>query len=393
MFWKNAKILSFSRSIILRLTLLYTGSILAILVIISSVLYFSLKQDLHRNEHQFLYSQSVLLKNINSESKSALLHYLRDEQQETLEDYWETLLSSSLIGILCAAFTGFFLAYRSMKPVKNITQAMKKTTISQLEYRLDAQHTWPTEFTTLAQHFNAMLARLETSFNRLSQFSADLAHEIRTPINNLKGEAEICLMKERSPTEYKQVLGSHLEEYDHLSRLVENLLFLARAESPKSQLTYTNIPVQRTIASIIEFYTPMADEKSIALEIINDKNDGLILSADKLLFERVLHNLCSNALRYTPAGGKITLQSWSDLDKIYIQITDNGIGIPEKHLPHLFERFYRTDIARAKESGGTGLGLAIVKSIMDLHEASISIKSMVDKGTTFTLIFNTSLKR
>lgn len=385
MFWKNGNIF---RSIILRLTLLYTGSILAILAIISSVLYFSLKGDLHRNEHQFLYSESVFLNKISPESKQALIHYLHDEKDETLQDYWETLLTTTVIGIISSALAGLFLAYRSMQPVKNIAQAMKKTTISQLEERLDPQNTWPTEFRDLARHFNAMLDRLETSFKRLSQFSADLAHELRTPINNLKGEAEICLMKERPITEYQQVLGSHLEEYERLSRMIENLLFLARAESPKNQLDYSNIPLKKAIQAIVEFYTPMAEEKSITFKIIENNHHPLILLADKLLLERVLHNLCSNALRYTPSGGIITISSWSAMNKIFIQIMDNGIGISAEHLPHLFERFYRTDAARTKESGGNGLGLAIVKSIMDLHEATITVESVVNEGTIVTLIFN-----
>lgn len=385
MFWKNANIF---RSVILRLTLLYTGSILAILAIISSVLYFSLKGDLHRNEHQFLYSESVFLNKISPESKQALIHYLHDEKDETLQDYWETLLTTTVIGIISSALAGLFLAYRSMQPVKNIAQAMKKTTISQLEERLDPQNTWPTEFTDLARHFNAMLDRLETSFKRLSQFSADLAHELRTPINNLKGEAEICLMKERPITEYQQVLGSHLEEYERLSRMIENLLFLARAESPKNQLDYSKIPLKKAIQAIVEFYTPMAEEKSITFKIIENNHHPLILLADKLLLERVLHNLCSNALRYTPSGGIITISSWSAMNKIFIQIMDNGIGISAEHLPHLFERFYRTDAARTKESGGNGLGLAIVKSIMDLHEATITVESVVNEGTIVTLIFN-----
>ncbi len=376
------------RSVILRLTLLYTTSILVILCIISSVLYFALQGDLRRNENQFLYSEAVFLNKISPESKQDLITYLHREKDETLEDYWETLLSTSIIGIISAALAGFLLAYRSMRPVKNIALAMRKTTISKLEYRLDAQNNWPKEFTDLAKHFNAMLDRLETSFNRLSQFSADLAHELRTPINNLKGEAEICLMKDRSILEYQQVLGSNLEEYDRLSRMIENLLFLARAESPKSQLMRTKFSLRKAIQAVVEFYTPMAEEKSIGFKIVGDDESQLVLSADELLFERVLHNLCSNALKYTPVFGQITINLFSSMNKIIIQVMDNGPGISKKHLPHLFERFYRVDKARTQESGRNGLGLAIVKSIMDLHEASITIDSVVGKGTTINLIFN-----
>jgi two-component system heavy metal sensor histidine kinase CusS len=388
MFWKNVKNFSIFRSVILRLTFLYTVSILAILMIISSILYFSLREDLRRNEHQFLYSESVFLKHISSDSRKTLIKYLHHEKHETLEDYWETLLSTSIIGIISAGLVGFFLAHRSMRPFKDIAQAMKQTTISQLQYRLDPQQNWPKEFTHLAKHFNEMLDRLETSFNRLSQFSADLAHELRTPINNLKGETEICLMKDRPISEYQQVLGSNLEEYQRLSRMIENLLFLARAESPKKQLTYTKIPLRKMIENVVEFYTQMAEEKNITFSIMGDEDNQLALLADELLFERVLHNLCSNALRYTHSGGNITLSLASYADKITIQIIDTGIGVAAEHLPHLFERFYRTDSARNQESGGSGLGLAIVKSIMDLHHATIHVNSAEGEGTTVTLIFN-----
>lgn len=374
MYWKNA-----NHSIILRLTLLYTFSIMLILLIVSSALYLTLKHDLKKNEQHFLY--------VNPKVEKSLQHYLRHERQETLEDYWQTLLITSFFGIISSALLGFLLASRSMKPVKNITQAMKKINVSKLELRLDTEENWPEEFINLANHFNAMLHRLENSFKHLLQFSADLAHELRTPINNLKGEAEICLMKSRSALEYQQVITSSLEEYERLSQIIKSLLFLARAEVPETQLTYQTIPVRKTILTIVDFYMPLAEEKSITFNCMGDEENQLFLSVNEALFQRVIHNLCSNALRYTLAGGSITINIHSSQKNIILDITDTGIGIAPEHLPHLFERFYRTDSARNKESGGSGLGLAIVKSIMELHHAEISIRSTFGKGTTVSLVF------
>ncbi len=383
MFWKNVNF----QSLILRLTLLYITSIMTILLIISGVLYFSLKSDLQRNEHKLLQSVAVFINQLDAPSKHSIIHYLHHEKAETLEDYWETLIITSCFGVFVSAFLGIFLAYRSMRPMKIITNAMKKTTISQLKTRLNVEKNWPKEFTELSEHFNAMLDRLEMSFNRLSQFSADLAHELRTPINNLKGEAEISLIKARSPEEYQQVIGSSLEEYERLSRIIESVLFLARAETPHNKLVRTHVSLRKTIEKILAFYTPMAEEKSILLTCIGDEKNTLTLYVNESLFQRVIHNLLSNALRYTPQEGTITVNISSQENKIIIQIIDTGLGIAQEHLSHLFERFYRTDAARAQESGGSGLGLSIVKSIMDLHEATITIDSLMDKGTTVSLVF------
>ncbi len=387
MFWKKDKSRRKGWSIIVQLTLLYTFSIMVILAIISGTLFYSLKENLHKNERQFLHSEARLLDKLNGRPKRFLIHYLHDEKEDTLDDYWETLLTTSIYGVLISAFLGFLLAHRSMRPVKNITLAMEKTSVTNLKYRLNVEKNWPKEFTHLARHFNHMLNRLETSFTHLSDFSANLAHELRTPINNLKGEAEICLMKARSPAEYQQIIGSSLEEYDRLSRIIENILFLARAEVPENQLLPTKIAVRKTVLAILEFYLPIAEEKNIRLHCIGDEENQLMLRADEVLFQRVLHNLCSNALRYTTSGGEITIKIASENKKIMIQVIDTGIGVAPEHIPYLFKRFYRTDSARAKESGGNGLGLAIVKSIMDLHHAKITIDSVLGKGTTVSLVF------
>lgn len=382
MFWKIIK----PRSLILRLTLLYTTFILAILLIISAVLYVELEKDLKRNTKKLIQSAAVVFNQLTPHNKESILHHLHHEKEETIEDYWEILLITSFFGILSAGLSGLFLAYWSMRPIKHITRAIQKTTVTDLKTRLDVEQNWPKEFQQLSTHFNAMLDRLDIAFQHLSQFSADLAHELRTPINNLKGEAEICLMKKRSTKTYQRVIESSLEEYERLSQLIENILFLARTEDSKNPLMYEDIPLRKTIEKVMEYYVPMADEKNITLIFRGDENDYLTLHVDDFLFQRVLHNIFSNAVRYT-LQGNITTEISLFPNQVHIKVIDTGIGVSPEHLPHLFERFYRADIARSHTSGGSGLGLAMVKSIIDLHHAKIAIESTLGHGTTVHLIF------
>ncbi len=304
------------------------------------------------------------------------------EEAEILIDYGQMLVAVSLGGVILVAVLGWFLARFSMRPLFKVMNTIEATSVKKLDVRLAPTH-WPHEFMHLANDLNAMFDRLEDSFKRLAQFSADLAHELRTPINNLKGEAEICLMKAHSAEEYQQVLVSSIEELDRLTRIIDSLLLLARVDSPAAQLQKKKLDAEAELRNIFEYYQPVAEEHHIQLNL-----DGHAqVMVDEVLFQRVLHNICSNALRYTPDGGKINAQLSMEDGKACITLTDTGIGIPPESLPYIFDRFYRVDAARARASGGSGLGLAIVKSIMDLHHGEIIIKSTPNEGTTITLIF------
>lgn len=311
------------------------------------------------------------------------LALITDRETIILQDYWKMFVIVTIFGTLIATLLGIMLARKSMMPLKNIMRTVGHINTRQLHGRLIPDN-WPKEFTVLAQNFNNMLDRLEKSFEQLTRFSADLAHELRTPINNLKGEAEICLTKERSLEEYRHVLESSLEEYERLSRMIEGLLFLARAEDPHMEISCSEINIRNMIESIFEYYLPIAEENRIALTCEGEAT----VWANELLIQRALHNIISNAIRYTPPEGKITVNIESlPSGEISIQLSDTGWGIAKKHFPYIFDRFYRTDAARAKTSGGSGLGLAIVKSIMDLHHGKIKINSELGKGTMVTLIF------
>ena len=300
-----------------------------------------------------------------------------------LTTYRRTLALVLGVGIVCAAGAAILVARRGMRPLAEITHAAQRITATQLHERIGPVR-WPTELTALATTFDAMLTRLEDAFARLSQFSVDLAHELRTPINNLMGEAEVALARLRTPAEYQQVLGSSLEEYAKLSRMIDSLLFLARAESPQTHIARTRLDARRELDALREFYEAMAEEHEV--EVLCQGQ--ALVHADPILFRRGVSNLLANALHYTPRGGQVTLSVIpADGHTIMVRVSDTGVGIAPEHLPKIFDRFYRVDPARSPRHPGMGLGLAIVKSIMDLHGGTVTVQSVPHQGTTITLTF------
>ena len=303
-------------------------------------------------------------------------------EEELLEDYWEILNYIAIAGILVAIVIGWWLARLSMRPLNSIIKVIDQISIQKLDERITYQN-WPKELTVLAQKLNLMFVKLEEAFNRLTQFSADLAHELRTPLNNLRISTETALLKSRTANEYQNILSSNLEEYERLTRIIDGTLFLAKAEIPQNTLSFSLINVHELVTAVFEFYLPIAEEQSVKMSC----DGAAMLWADKLLLERILHNLFSNALRYTSAGDKIHVQIKSTDKKTIIIFSDTGSGIAPEHLPYVFNRFYRADSSRSLHSGGTGLGLAIVKTIMELHHGTVTIASEIDKGTTVELTF------
>jgi two-component system heavy metal sensor histidine kinase CusS len=236
----------------------------------------------------------------------------------------------------------------------------------------------------LAIAFDQMLDRLEDSFTRLSRFSADLAHELRTPIANIRGETEVALTRPRSPGEYQKVLESSLGECERLSAIIDSLLFLARAEAADRSIQPARFDGRAEIEKIAEFYRPVAEERAITLTCTGNAE----IDADPVLFRRAVSNLIENALRYTPEAGGISIGLAARDGDVHVAVQDNGSGIAAEHLPRVFDRFYRADPARSPH--GSGLGLALVKSIADLHGGTAEITSEVSRGTRVTLTLPTS---
>lgn len=298
-----------------------------------------------------------------------------------LTEYRTNLSWALFVGLLFSSMAAVFVARRGLNPLTEMTRHIEGITATQLHAQLDPAH-YPKELFTLASAYNAMLLRLSKSFQQLTQFSADLAHELRTPINNLMGEGEVALSRSRSADEYRQILESNLEEYGRLSQIIETLLFLARAENTEIALHKTCLDGRAELEAVCSYLEALAEEHGVRLIC---QGQGFVY-ADAQLLKRVLSNLLLNAIQHTPAGGEIysSIQTADDGTTL-ITVQDSGCGISVEHLPKLFDRFYRVTSARSEE--GTGLGLAIVKSIMDLHGGTTTITSEPGQGTLVTLCF------
>lgn len=286
-------------------------------------------------------------------------------------------------GILISALAGIMVARRALRPLGEITRVIQRIRATQLNERVMPSR-WPRELAELATSFDEMLNRLEDSFTRLSQFSFDLAHELRTPINNLMGEAEVALAKPRAPEEYQEILASSLEEYRGLLHMIEGLLFLARADSADISIERTELDAQKEIRTVIDYYDAVIEEKQLS---VTCSGAGTV-NADPVLLRRVITNILSNAIRYTSRGGAIDITITPQENRtICIKIQDTGIGISHEDLAKIFNRFYRGNSAKKQYAKGSGLGLSIVKSIIALHRGTIDIQSTPAAGTTVTLTF------
>lgn len=302
---------------------------------------------------------------------------------ELLMEYQQNLAIVLFWGILFSSGTGAAITLRGLRPLEEITKTAERITASQLHERIEPSH-WPKELSALAAAFDGMLTRLDRSFIRLSQFSMDLAHELRSPVNNLMGETEVALSRRRTEEEYRQVLESNLEEYRKLSGMIDSLLFLARAESMQGAIERSRVDARKEIEGLLDYYDALAEERGIRLTC----SGAAVLNADPILFVRAVCNLLTNAIQYTPPGGHISVSIRARPDRsVEISVQDNGVGIPAEHLPNVCDRFYRVDPARSRHPEGTGLGLAIVKSIMMLHGGEVSLQSEPNKGTRVALKF------
>lgn len=304
------------------------------------------------------------------------------QEQALLIDYRRKMAVVLVIGMIAAAAAGAFTARKGLRPLKDIATTAARISATHLHERIGGR-TWPKELAALSEVFDEMLGRLEESFTRLSQFSADLAHELRTPVNILLGEATLALSRARTTDEYRQVLESSIEEYNRLARMIESLLFLARADADRAPLQMKQLSARDEIQAVCEFYEAVIAERKVDVACRGDAP----LQADQALFRRAVSNLLSNALDHTPNGGHVDLSVEKTGPSVILRVTDTGCGIPAKHLARVFDRFYRVDPSRSQESRSIGLGLPIVKSILKLHGGSAAIASAPGKGTAVSLTF------
>jgi two-component system heavy metal sensor histidine kinase CusS len=303
-----------------------------------------------------------------------------------LVHYRDRLYAFGLVGMLLAFVLGWLLSSVALRPLREIAASAATITVDRLDTRIEVQKV-PSELRALIESLNAMLDRLHRGFERLSQHTADLAHDMRTPLGNLRGATEVALARERTVDEYQTLLASNLEECERLSRMIESVLFLARAEHPQFVTRLRVLDANAELTRIAQYFEGVAEEANIRLHV---EVDGTAkLQADVELFRRAVNNLLANAMRYTPPGKAIVLRATQMAKATRITVANEGTAIDAALLERIFDRFYRADPARksdSKSAGSAGLGLAIVRTIMELHGGTVHAESDA-VSTRFILTF------
>ena len=277
---------------------------------------------------------------------------------------------------------GYWLARKALAPVDRMVATAAEITSSRLDRRLETTNPQD-ELGRLASTFNDMIARLQLSFEEVRRFTADAAHELRTPLAMMRTEAEVALRAPRSPSQDARVLESLLEEIDRLSRLVTQLLFLCREDAGVATGGQQPVRLDDLVREVAEHMQVAASEKNLTLNVEGPAACRVLGDPDRL--RQLLFNLLDNAIKYTPPGGTVTVCGESPNGNVRVVIGDTGVGIPPDNLPHVFERFYRVDSSRSDETGGAGLGLAICRSIAEAHGGRVQIESKHMEGTKVTL--------
>lgn len=305
------------------------------------------------------------------------------EREELAWRYHTRLAVVDLVAVIVAAVIGLPLVRSALTPLRTMAQRAGAISAARLGERLPEDGV-PSELLGLSAAFNQTLGRLEDSFRRLSQFSSDLAHDLRTPIGNLMGEAQVALRRERTPEEYRSALASTVEECERLTRMIEDMLFLARADNAQAALRCAPQEAADEVGRVAAYYEGLLAEQGLALTI----RGAAVVWADPQLLRRAVSNLLANAIAHTPPGKEIEVAlTHGDDGGVRVAVSNLGPGIPASALPHVFERFFRADPARGGSHRGSGLGLAIVQSIMRLHGGSAAVESAPGGCTTVTLDF------
>lgn len=302
--------------------------------------------------------------------------------EQTLGRLLIMLMSIALLLLILGWFGSHWVASQALAPIQALGTTAKKVSEKSLTTRMPLVAPFQ-EFQQLAQSFNTMLDRLQKVFEGQRRFVGDAAHELKTPLTALKGNVEVALQKPRSPDEYQEALGAIHDQIERLIQLTKSLLTLTQLTGDRPPVSLNHLHVDSLLRDVTDEMKVLADEKGCVLRL-EMKPVPLVLG-DAGLLKQVLVNLLDNAIRYSQENGIVTLSLWSTKKEVAISIEDRGSGIAPEHLPHIFERFYRVDRARDRQSGGAGLGLAIAKEIVDAHQGSLKVWSEVNKGTKFTL--------
>lgn len=289
------------------------------------------------------------------------------------------IICSGIITVLAARFA----IYRSLSPLRKLTRKIETITADNLDIRLNPDVV-PEELITLVSSFNTMIERLEDGFEKLSHFSADIAHELRTPITSLTTQTQVMLGQARSNDEYAEILYSNLEEYERMTKMVSDMLLLAKTEHGLIKPSIEPLDIQQEISSLLDYFNLLADEKHINIQVTAS---ALTIQCDKTMFRQAIGNLISNAIRHAPSNSTVEIKTESKGKKQKIMVLNNGEKIEPQHIPKLFNRFYRVDPSRQRDGQGTGLGLTIAKSVMKINGADMYVESDESK-TVFIIEFS-----
>lgn len=305
--------------------------------------------------------------------------YMREVYKPAL--YFKENIIALIPGLfIITIFGGWFIARKSLAPVDKITKAAQKITALSLNTRLKPTHSGD-ELDALTNTINLMLNRLENSFQKRVQFTSDVSHELRTPIATLKAGTEVALAKRMTADEYKHLLERFLCQFEKITRMIEDLMVLLRSDSGAKSLNLTSFSLRTLVKELCNNFSLVAEAKNVQFTI-NEMADVQI-NGDEVLAHRVFSNLLDNAIKYTSPEGHIYISLKNSDDNVLFIIRDTGSGIPEDQKERIFDRFFRVDPSRTRETGGIGLGLSISKNIVDLHNGKIEVESKLGVGSTF----------
>ena len=286
------------------------------------------------------------------------------------------------IAVFIAVFGGFVLVRRALRPVEQIALKAQEITQHNLSERLPVMHTGD-ELESLSMSLNHLISRLETSIQSLKQFVADASHELRTPLTVVRGGLEALAQDEQLRMHTRETVGSMLEEVDRLIEIVEGLLALSRLDAGEANTEWVRFDLAELAATTADQMSLLAEDKNV--RVVCEADRAVQVEGDRARMKQVIVNLLDNAIKYTPSGGRVRLGVTHEGGNAVLEVADEGIGIPQEALPHVFKRFYRVDASRSREQGGAGLGLSIVKSICAAHGAQVEVTSTPGKGSRFRI--------
>ena len=308
--------------------------------------------------------------------------YLRRDDERLLEEFRHISAAVIVAGLLLAVSLGWFMARRALGGVENVTETAKGIGQGDFARRVTVSNRGD-EIDHLATTFNVMLDKIQSLIVELKQVTSDIAHDLRSPITRIRGMAETTLLGDKTMQAYQDMAGLVVEESDRLVAIINSLLEIAETDAGVAQLTMTDFDMNLMVQDAVELFRPVAEDREIVF-YLTAPSGPLIFTGDKGRLQRVLANLVDNALKYTGPGGRVLVSVEDERSHIKVSVADNGIGIKEHDLPHIFDRFYRAD--RSRSTCGNGLGLSLAQAFVRAHRGHIEVKSSPDKGSTFRIV-------